>query len=652
MHPRHPLEKLLFLVALCLTTTACFLGCRGERSPGDNSTTPAPEQTAHIEFPEGDPNIAPELGGPGFTGEGWTTSSPGPLGDPKAVKGGVISAAIPNWPENLRRFGTGSNTWLNYLIRDLCYESLCSSHPRTLETLPGLASHWKISDDQMTFEFRIDPRAHWSDGKPVVADDWVATYRLINDDTLIEPMGKATLCDKMHEPKVVSKYMLEVQCKERDWRNFLAVSSLTPLPAHEIGEMTGEEFLEKYNFRLTATSGPYILYPQDVKKNESVIITRRTDYWAKDDAANIGINNFDKIRFVVVRDHRLAFDKVCKGELDYQSVNTAAWWVEDIKPLEAYKNGQLIRREFYTKFPKGFQGQVFNMRKPPLDDVRVRKALTHLYDRATMLKKFAFDQYSPLKSYYPGGDAENINNGMIEFNPNAAVRLLTEAGWTERGPDGVLVKDGMRLSVTVMYRGTTFEKYLTSYQEACRGVGVELVLKLVTPETHWKNMMERSFQMASMAWGAILYPNPKSTWSSEMADKPGSNNLPGLKSKLADELIEQYDQEFDLTERNRILREMDAEIHSHHPYALEWYLASERVMYWNKFGMPEYGLDRYHEWEDAFQLWWYDEEKAQRLKKTLRTGERMGPIPELQVRYWDDHLNPLTAAGDAETGQR
>ena len=100
------------------------------------------------------PEFAMMAGAPPITveidGMTWFTSKPGPLGDPRATKGGTIRSAISSWPENLRRFGTGSNTWLNYLIRDICYEFMCGQHPQTLEIIPGLASHWWESDDHMT----------------------------------------------------------------------------------------------------------------------------------------------------------------------------------------------------------------------------------------------------------------------------------------------------------------------------------------------------------------------------------------------------------------------------------------------------------------------------------------------------------------------
>lgn len=626
-------------IGLTILSLSCLLlaGCPAEvaktpTSAGNGAGSDIVDDSVEQLIPEfeksaGAPRTTVEI-----DGMTWFTSEPGPLGAPEAKKGGLIRGAIPNWPENLRRFGTGSNTWLNYLIRDACYEALCGQHPQTLDIIPGLASHWWESEDHMTMRFLFDERARWSDGKPVIPEDFIRTWELILDDTLIEPMTKQLL-ERMDPPTKISERAIEIKCREKHWLNFLIASSVTPLPAHELEGMTGKEYLDEYNFKLTATSGPYTVRQADIKDEESITLSRRDDWWGAESEASKGLYNFDRIQFFVVRDRRKAFDKVCKGELDLNLVSTAQWWVEDVKPLEAAEKGWLIRREIFTRFPKGFQGMTYNMRKPPLDDVRVRKALAHLYDRKTMLTKFAYDQYERLKSYYPGSDAENPENEMVEFDVRQAISLLEEAGWVDRGSDGILKKGDQRLSFTYMYMSPFFEKYLNPYQEACRKAGVELKLKKVTPETLWKSMMERSFEIAGMPWGATLYPVPSTMWASEMADQPGSNNLTGFKSEVADELIKQYDSEFDLAKRNEILRKLDAEIYKHHPYSLEWYLPCERILYWNKFGMPTYGLNKYDEWEDAFLTWWHDEEKAEALAEARKAGTAL-EIPPLQLRPW------------------
>ena len=638
MNSHHARSRSIVLIFMVALTAFAVAGCDQSTKRPSKSTTAAPTATvpaAQLEFPAGDSSVAAELGGLGFTGDGWTTHESGPIGDPRAMKGGTILSSVPAWPDNLRMYGIRSNTYLNYLIRGLCYETLLSIHPGTLDFIPGLANHWKISDDKMTFTFRINPKAHWSDGKAVTAADVIATYRLIADDTLLAPMVKESIVSNMKEPVAISKYIIEVNCKEMDWRNFIAISGMIILPAHEIAELSGEEYLKLYNFKYMAGTGPYMVHAKDIKTDESITLTRRRDFWGADEPMHQGLFNFDKIRFVVIRDSRLAFDKACKGELDFQLVNTAKWWMEDLPELDATKRGHLVRRKIYTKFPRGIQGQAFNMRMAPMDDVRVRKAMAYLFDRKTMLEKFAYNEYDRLKSYFPGSDAENPDNVIVEYDLAKAAALLAEAGWTERGIDGIFTRDGERLTVTLTYSTDGLEKYYTVYQEDCKQVGVELKLQLLDPATHWNNLQDRKFRYGGMAWGATLYPSPRSNWHSEMADQIGSNNFVGFSSPQADQLIDKYDKEFDLDKRNELLRQLDAVIFNEHPYVLDWYLPCERFIYWNKFGMPDTVLLKYHEWDDAFALWWSDSEKSTSLKQARRQGTSL-PVPPIEVKPWSE----------------
>ncbi|MDH3718653.1 MAG: extracellular solute-binding protein [Planctomycetota bacterium] len=622
------------LVALSLFV-GLSVGCGGPQSRNDRESGAAvavntQQAAGDFETSKSAPPIEVQL-----DGKPWTTSEPGPLGDPRAVRGGTMKTNVPNWPATLRIYGKASNTFLNSIVEGMCYESLCAFHPVTLETIPQLATHWHISDDKMTFRFKLNPRARWSDGKPVTTDDVLATYDLLMDDTLIAPMTKQSI-GKMQRPKVIGEGQLEVRCTEKDWRNFIAIAGMSILPAHQIAQLTGGEFLKKYNFDYPVGSGPYFVRPKDVKKGESITLTRRDDWWRDGEEATKGIYNIGRIRFVVVRDQRLAFEKACKGELDFYPVYSAKWWVEDITSLQANQQGHLIRQKIYTRHPEGFQGMAFNMRNPPLDDVRVRQALAHLYDRRSMIKEFAYDEYVPLKSYFPNSDGENPANEMVEYDAAAAQQLLAEAGWQDRDGDGYLVKDGQRLALTLLYRSQAFEKYLTTFQQSCKKAGVQINLKLVTPETHWKNMMDRKFQIAGMAWGAIIFPNPRANWGSRMADEVGSNNITGFKSEKADQIIGQYDEEFDLTKRNELLRKLDAEIFAQHPYAQDWFIPCQRVLYWNKFGMPQGGLTRYADWRGVFSTWWVDPEKERELKLARKSGAPMTPIPPLEVKYWID----------------
>lgn len=129
--------------------------------------------------PGADPAVPDSLGGAGFEliaeKLGFTTYVPKPdemkyFGDPRARTGGEIRIIANQFPPTFRPVGQNSNTVYNSEINSFVYESLLSTHPVTREYIPALASHWKISEDKMTFTFRIDPNARFSNGLPVTAE--------------------------------------------------------------------------------------------------------------------------------------------------------------------------------------------------------------------------------------------------------------------------------------------------------------------------------------------------------------------------------------------------------------------------------------------------------------------------------------------------
>ena len=592
----------------------------------------------------GDASVSAEDGGPGFTGEGWETLMEFPaIGSAEAIKGGTITMYIPEWPVTLRLEGENWNTSFNYRANDLCMESLVQSHPTTLETITALATHWWISEDKMTYRFRINPKARWSDGKEVTADDVVATYKLKMDPGINMP-SNILVFGKLNEPKALSKYIVEVTCKQLNWRNFMYFGGMGIMPAHQIS-IPGGEYLDLYQNKYPAMTGPYTCDQDSMEMNKSIDLVRRNDWWDKDNPAWMGLWNFDRYHFVVVQDLNLALEKAKAGELDYYPVNKSQWWVEELVPtkVDAIKRGLIQKRKFYNHNPVGTSGLAINTTRAPLDDLRVRKALGHLRDRPTMIDKLFFNEYYPLVSYYQNGDGQNPNNVMVDYDPFRAVELLEEAGWTALGSDGIRIKNGERLSFKMMYRSALSEPSLTVYKEDCFQAGIEIKLELVDNALHWKNVRERQSDIASMAWGALIFPNPETSYSSKLAAPAAqNNNITSFANARVDELLDEYDVEFNVARRNEIIREIDGIVYNEHPYVLDWFNPAQRVFYWNKFGMPKWGVMRFKDQEDMMYTWWVDPIKAAQLEKAKKdTSMTLETVP-MENRFWQGWMKVQT----------
>ena len=151
-----------------------------------------------------DPSVPAEQGGKGFKGDGWQTNTEFDLiGDPRAVKGGTIHDYMPDFPNTMRFVGPSQTAINALLFPALVYETLLGLHPTTLGYIPALATHWQISPDKLTYRFRIDPNARWSDGQPVVADDVVASWQFYTDRGLQDPM-QYVVFDKFEKPVAAS----------------------------------------------------------------------------------------------------------------------------------------------------------------------------------------------------------------------------------------------------------------------------------------------------------------------------------------------------------------------------------------------------------------------------------------------------------------
>lgn len=657
--------KLGFRGVLAVVLAAVAVACGGGSSQapgGQEASAPAAapvnvsfDKLDYPVFPDADkgadPSVPADQGGRGFTGEGWDTNTTFDLlGDPRAVKGGVFREAMPDFPATLRYVGPNLSVW-NAMLSGLVYETLLGQDPITLNYIPVLATHWQVSPDKKSFRFRLDPNARFSDGQPVTANDVVATWRLMTDPTVQDPF-RNTEYGKFEPPVAESKYIVRVKAKEVTWLSLLIFSGMPVYPAHLLKDINGEKFLKEWNDRMLPGTGPYMVSPADLDKGKTIKIRRRKDYWAEKYRRNIGSGNFDEIREIVVRDRNLEFEMLKKGDLDYYHVNRAQMWVEELN-FDKIQRGLLQKRKIWNHKPESIGGIAFNMRRPPYNDVRVRKALRLLFNRELMIQKLAFNEYVPMDSVFPGSIYANPKNESLKFNPQAAVTLLAEAGWKERNKQGLLTKGGTPMALELLYYDKASEKYFTVWQEDLKKVGITLNLRYVTPETAFKMLDDQTFDMFSVSYGGGgVFPLPSQFYDSKMADSKGSNNTTGFKNKRVDEILKAYEVEFDLSKRVAMLQELDGIVMSEHPYLLEWSAPYERFVYWNRFGQPKGLISRIGDYRDPVSLWWFDAAKNRELDAALRDPAKKLPVGASDDKYWQTFNRREEKSGDmAETGK-
>jgi len=557
-----------------------------------------------------------------------------PTGDKRAKRGGELVMTWTEFPPTLRGEGPNSNLVTINELQSMVYETLVGLHPETLEFVPGLADYWQISPDKRTFRFRINPKAKWADGSEVTADDVLASYEHCVDKGIKDPYQNILYEGSYEKPVIEDKYTIKVTTKELNWRLFLYFGgSMKVYPAKYI-RIPGAEYLKKYQWKMLMGSGPYDLKDSNVIKDKSITLTRRKDYWGDDDPMNAGLNNFDKLKWVVVRDEGIQFEKFKKGEIDYYIVSRAQEWIQETD-FDKVKKGLIQKRKVYTKKPQGFSGFVFNMRKPPFNDKKVRLAFAYLFNRERLMDQLFFKQYDFLDSYYPSSVWGNPDNPKIRYSPQKASELLAQAGWAKRNAEGWLVdKNNKPFEVSFEYGAQTMQRVFTVIAEDFKKAGIKLNLKLIDPRTLLKKIEERNFILHYQNWGAIIFPNPESSWMSELADKNSNNNIPGFKNKRVDELCKTYNVTFDQNERVKLIREIDSIIFNEHPYALGWYANYTRILYQNKFGYPDTYFSKTGDETGIKTYWWLDPDKEKTLNDTIKNNKTL-PVGETMIKPWE-----------------
>ncbi len=636
------MKKLMTLTLIVIIGIFAF-NCGGK----DSSKTQQTNSNNAYQETDSSGSVSAELGGDGFekiaASLGYVTYTPAEkdlpfFGDPRAKKGGTLKSIVTRFPATLRIIGQNSNYVENSTIEGLCYEGLITTHPVTLEFMPSLATHWKISDDKMQFWFRINPKARFSDGTEVTSKDVIATWDLHMDETILDPSSQLVY-GKFERPEAISKYIVTVKCKQLSWRNLLYFGGMSILPESILKELDGTDYLKEYQFKMLPGTGNYTITDENVVNQESFTLTRVPHYWDADNPVNRYTSNFDRLKFIVVKDNlSLIYEKFKKGEADYYTVSKARVWVEETD-FEAIQKGWIQKHKIFSEKPAGTSGYAFNMRKWPFNDKRVRYAFSYLYNREKMNKEMYYSEYAMMNSLYSGSVYENPNNEKIHYDPEKAIKLLKEAGYTQRNSDGWLVyeKTGKVLQFEIgIQQGSAY--MVTPVQQMLKEYGIDMQIKFIDGNANWKNLMERNFTIYMQAWGGLVFPNPETSLNSELADESYNNNISGFKNERVDELCDLYDKTFAQVDRIRIIQEIDSIYSDIHPAA--WGIARnyERLLFWNKFGYPDFMVSRYGgDYRSIFTYWWLDPKKEAALKEAMDKGTAL-PQGELNVTFWPEYL--------------
>ena len=558
-----------------------------------------------------------------------------------APKGGVFRRASVGTFDTLNPFnikgtpGAGST---------LIYDTLMTqSNDEPSTEYPLLAEAVRHPADYSSVTYRLNPAARWHDGKPVTVDDVIWSLDAITEASpnfrfYYKNIVKA---EKTGDREVTFTFD---QTGNRELPQI--TGQLIVLPKHYwegVGRDGQKRDLLGATLEPPLGSGPYRF--KEVKPGRSISYERVPDYWGKDLPVNVGLHNFDELRFEYYRDLTVRQEAFKADAYDFIVENSAKRWATAYR-FPAVDRGDVILQEFRTKNAEPMQGYAFNLRRKKFSDPRVRLAFNYAFDFEWLNENVFFGQYERSNSYFQNSElqATGLPEGReleileevrdqippevftTEFknpvggNPRAvrrnlreARRLLEEAGWTVQ--NGVLThqETGEVMEVEFVSAQASSERIVNPYAQALERLGIKATLRIVDVSQYQQRMDTFDFDITTELIAQSLSPGneQRDFWGSEAADREGSRNTMGIKDPAIDKLIDKIIFAKDRAELIAATRALDRVLLWNHFVVPQFFTPVTRTARWNRFGIPEivpdYGI--------TTSTWWYDREKAATVTK-------------------------------------
>lgn len=554
----------------------------------------------------------------------WVTNEDDPIfASPEANRGGTFTDYMTAFPLTLRVYGPNADSGSFVPIRRAQSLTLVNIHPNTLRFIPELASHWAFGDDGVTVYYRLDPRARWSDGEPVTADDYLFQRDFRTSEFILDPYGANYYTTEIVDISKYDDYTISVtSAAASPGEELLYSTSITPSPRHF--HKLDENWIEDYNWRVEPITGPYQI--SAVEKGRYVELSRIEDWWGNDLKYFQHRFNPDTIRINIIREESVAFEYFMRGELDrYELTGLSARW-HDQAVGEDFDNGYIGKIEYYVDVPQRARGLWINQSDPILSDRNVRLGLAHSLDFERVLSRVFRGDYERLQQSLEGyyWDYTNPDVRAREFDLSLADGYFDEAGWTDRDSDGIRMKGGQRLSVRISYATDEHTPWLVVLREEAKKAGIELTLQLLDPSA-WSNQInERAFQVTFLTFSTYLVPNPWGTWHSDTANDPNTSNITNTANPVLDDLIDRYDAATTLAERVSLSHEIQEQIHDTAAFIPTYKIPHIREAFWRWLKLPDTHATRIS--EEIFNplvegLMWIDEEERAATLAARSAGE-------------------------------
>jgi oligopeptide transport system substrate-binding protein len=438
---------------------------------------------------------------------------------------GILHLSIGSEPSDLDPqtvTGTGDAKIIQAL-----FEPLVSYETGTLAPVPALAERWEISADGLTYTFHLRPDAKWSNGDPVTAQDCVDSWRRILTPSLAadyayflyllrgaEDFNKGRSADFSNVGAVARDARTLVVTLTHPAPYFLQIllnSPWRPIHLRSIAAV-GDPYNRSTKWTLPGalvSSGPFVL--KEWSLNRRVIVEKSPTYY---DRAKVRLNAL----------HFYPIDNIDAEERAFRAGQLHMTWalpLSKVVPLQREKSPALRIDPFLETY--FFR---LNVRNAPLDDVRIRRALSLAIDRDAIATKILPGGRQPAPLSSRRFSSATRPRPAKPMTPEAARRLLAEAGHA---------KGAGLPPIEILYNNSEILRLVGEaiQQMWSRELGVEVRLSNQEKKVVFANRRAGDYQVLLGSWTADYLD---ATTFLDMWLSDSGNNHTGWKSPAYDAL--------------------------------------------------------------------------------------------------------------------
>ena len=487
-----------------------------------------------------------------------------PYANPDAPKRGRLVVGAQGAFDSLNPFNLKAGSTAQGLNGNI-FQSLMARNLNEPFALYGqIARTIETNDDRSQVTFRLDPRARFSDGTQITAQDVRFTFDLLKAKGRPQYRSAFSLVRSLETP---DDETVRYDLTGGDDLELPLILALMPVLSQK---HTDVERFSETSLAIPVGSGPYVIAAME--PGQSLTLKRNPDYWAKDLPTSKGLYNFDEIRIEYFRDATALYEAFKAGLVDYRDETNPSRWRNGYD-FPAIRDGRMKIERGALGLPKGLQGFAFNTRRAFFGDVRVREALGYMFDFEWVNANLFGGLYTRTKSFFDdselasaGRPARTRERELLARWPGAVRNDILEGAWappvhdgtgrdreTARkalgllGQAGYVVRDGALrnkstgapFSFEIMVGDRSQERLAMNFAGSLARIGVEVRVRLVDEVQYQRRRQKFDFDMMIGTWVASASPGneQRSRWGSASADQEASFNLAGARSPAIDGLI-------------------------------------------------------------------------------------------------------------------